>query len=341
MPPMSPTLAIPSLQTSHEARVEGACDLCHSTEAFLLAEPSLLNSQIVLCGHCHLMYACPQLSPDTLDSFYDDDFRNDPGSRMRPGEGLEDQDDIRKQDATAEWGLDIIKRFTGIKDKKILNLRCQSGALAARLKSEGAIVYCVEPFEKNIQYATKLRGLAEVSLLPFSGFPTLPIPYPFQFDVINILMHHVLAHILSPRTLLEKLFEMLVPGGYLFLDEKDVLLPARYKTQSIFESGLAHQYHLTVHTTARYLESTGFRLIECQIDKKRISDFHHIRAIAQKPDVHEISTGGFKSSLPYASIREIQQRLEWLRKTWAIRQAGFFAKRKTSKLMRRLRKHIR
>ena len=61
------------------------------------------------------MYACPQLSPDYLDSFYDDDFGNDPGSPIRPGEGIEDQDDIRKQDATAEWGLNIIKRFTGNK----------------------------------------------------------------------------------------------------------------------------------------------------------------------------------------------------------------------------------
>ena len=337
---MSNILEIPTRKLPHDSIIEGACDLCHSTEAFLLAEPSPLNSQIVLCGHCHLMYAYPQLSPDTLDSFYDDDFRNDPGSRMRPGEGLEDQDDIRKQDATAEWGLDIIKRFTGIKDKKILNLRCQSGALTARLKSEGAVVYSVEPFEKNIQYATTVRGLSEVSFLPFSGFPTLPIPFPFQFDVINVLMHHVLAHVLSPRTLLEKLFERLVPGGYLFLDEKDVLLPARYKIQSIFESGLAHQYHLTLHTTARYLESAGFRLIECQIDKKRISDFQHIRAIAQKPDKNENPTGVFRSSLPYASIGEIRHRLEWLRKTWAIRQAGFFAKRKTLKLMRRLQKHI-
>ena len=338
---MSRTLEIPSRQASHDSIVEGACDLCHSTEAFIVAEPSTLNGCIVICGHCHLMYAWPQISPDCLDSFYDDDFANDPGSRIRPGEGIEDQDDIRKQDDTAEWGLNIIKRFTDVKDKKILNLRCQSGALSARLKSEGAAVYSVEPFEKNIQYATKIRGLSEVLSLPFSGFPNLPIPYPCKFDVINVLMHHVLAHVLSPRTLLEKLFEILRPGGYLFLDEKDVLLPARYKTQSIFDSGLAHQYHLTVHTTARYLESTGFRLIECQIDKKRISDFHHIRAIAQKPEAQEISRVAYQSSLPYASMEEIRRRIRWLRKTWTLRQAGFFAKRKTYKIIRRLKKHIR
>ena len=337
---MSHIREIPSCKFSHDSIVEGACDLCHSTEAFIVAEPSTLNSRIVICGQCHLMYAWPQISPDSLDSFYDDDFANDPGSRIRPGEGLEDQDDIRKQDASAEWGLNIIKRFTAVKDKKILNIRCQSGALSARLKSEGAEVYSVEPFERNIQFAKKFRGLSEVLLLPFSGFPTLPIPYSCKFDVINVLMHHVLAHVLSPRTLLEKLFDFLTPGGYLFLDEKDVLLPARYKTQSIFESGLAHQYHLTVHTTARYLESTGFRLIECQIDKKRISDFHHIRAIAQKPEAQEIPRVAYQSSLPYSSMGEIRQRLRWLRKTWALRQAGFFAKRKTYKIIRRLRKHI-
>ena len=337
---MSKFLDQPFQTMDRDSVVKGNCNLCRSTEAYLLVDPSELNCRIVICVHCQLMYAYPQIEQETLDQFYENSFSNDPGSRARPGEGIEDEDDIQKQDALAEWGWEIINRFIQVKDKRILDLRCQTGALSTQLRSGGAEVFCVEPFEKNRRYATERRGLSEMFPLPFSAFSHLPIPFQGPFDAVNVLTHHVLAHVLSPRMLLEKIYQVLKPGGFLFLDEKDVLLPARYKTRSVFQSGPVHQYHLTVHTTARYLESTGFRLIECQIDKKRISDFRHIRAIAQKPAVQEVSRVAYQSSLPYASMGEIIQRLRWLRKTWALRQAGFLAKRKTYKIIRRLRKHI-
>jgi len=257
-----------------------------------------------------------------------------------PGEGIEDEDDIQKQDAFAEWGWNIINRFIQVKDKRILDLRCQTGALSARLQSAGAKVFCVEPFEKNRRYASDRRGLSEIFPLPFSRFSQLSIPFQGPFDAINVLTHHVLAHVLSPRLLLGKIFSVLKPGGYLFLDEKDVLWPARYKTQSVFQSGPVHQYHLTAHTTARYLESAGFELIECTIDKRRISDFHHIRAVARKPETEAVSGAPLQSIPHYPSLGKIRWRLWWLKQTWTIRQVSFLGKRKTNKLLRRIRRRI-
>ena len=122
---------------------------------------------------------------------------------------------------------ETIKEASDIKDKRILNLRCQTGALSERLQSEGAKVFNVEPFEKNMQYARNQRKLSDIFPLPFSRFSQLQIPFQGPFDAINVLTHHVLAHVLSPHILLEKIFSLLKPGGYLFLDEKDVLWPAR------------------------------------------------------------------------------------------------------------------
>jgi SAM-dependent methyltransferase len=241
--------------------VQGNCDLCRSTEAIVVAEPSELNCRIVICIHCQLMYAFPPIEQEALDRFYESSFVNDPGSGSRLGEGIEDDDDIQKQEAFAEWGLNIINRFIQVKDKRILDLRCQTGALSARLQSAGAKIFCVEPFEKNSRYASDRRGLSEIFALPFSRFSLLPIPFPGPFDAVNVLTHHVLAHVLSPRILLEKIFSVLAPGGYLFLDEKDVLRPARYKTESVFQSGPVHQFHLTAETTAKYLKAAGFVVI--------------------------------------------------------------------------------
>lgn len=320
--------------------VKGNCDLCGSKEACVVAEPSELNCRIVMCIHCQLMYAFPQIEQEDLDTFYESNFANDPGSRSRPGQGIEDEDDIQKQDAVAEWGLNIINRFIQIKDKRILDLRCQTGALSARLQSGGAKVVCVEPFEKNRWYANEQRGLSEIFPLPFSRFSKLPIPFQGPFDAVNVLTHHVLAHVLSPRLLLEKIFSMLTPGGYLFLDEKDVLKPARYKTGSVFQSGPVHQYHLTAQTTARYLEAAGFVLIECTIDKGRTSDFHHIRAVARKPESNNLP-GMPPQTIHYDSSQgRIRWRLWWLKQTWTLRQVYFLGKRKTHKILRRIRRRI-
>lgn len=320
--------------------VKGNCDLCGSKEACVVAEPSELNCRIVICIHCQLMYAFPQIEQEDLDRFYESSFANDPGSRSRPGEGIEDEDDIQKQDAVAEWGLNIINRFIQVKDKRILDLRCQTGALSAHLQAGGAKIFCVEPFEKNRWYASERRKLSEIFPLPFSRFSQLPIPFQGPFDAVNVLTHHVLAHVLSPRMLLEKIFSILKPGGYLFLDEKDVLKPARYKTGSVFQSGPVHQYHLTAHTTARYLETAGFVLMECTIDKRRISDFHHIRAVARKPEAHNLPGVPLQTIQHDSSLERIRWRLWWLKQTWTLRQVRFLGKRKTNKLLRRLRRRI-
>ncbi|MDH5576131.1 MAG: class I SAM-dependent methyltransferase [Nitrospirota bacterium] len=337
---MSKFLDQPFQAMDRDSLVKGNCDLCRSTEAFLVAEPSELNCRIVICVHCQLMYAFPQIEQEALDRFYESSFANDPGSRVRPGEGIEDEDDIQKQDAFAEWGLNIINRFIQVKDKRILDLRCQTGALSARLQSAGAEIFCVEPFEKNRRYASDRRGLTEIFPLPFSRFSQLPVPFQGPFDAVNVLTHHVLAHVLSPRMLLEKIFSVLKPGGYLFLDEKDVLWPARYKTRSVFQSGPVHQYQLTAQTTARYLESAGFVLIECTIDNRRTSDFHHIRAVARKPEAKSDSGISAQTIQHCPPLGRIRWRLWWLKQTWVLRQACFFGKRKINKLLRRIRRRI-
>jgi SAM-dependent methyltransferase len=280
------------------------------------------------------MCVSPPLSPAALDTFYDDTFANDPASVQRVGSGFPEQKDLWKEENLAEnWGLKIIQRFMEVRGKSILDLRCRSGALSAILKAQGAEVLGVEPFEANINYARERRKLSDVVVLPFSRFDQFPDPPHGAFDAVNVLAHHVLAHVLSPRVLLAKIFEVLKPGGYIFLDEKDVLRPARHKKKSVMDSGPAHQYHLTLHTTARYFHSAGFELIEYEIDKYRTSDFRHIRIIGRRPETVRVSPQ-WKDEGP--TVEKIQSRLCWLERTWPIRHASIITNRKVRKLLRRI-----
>ncbi len=335
---MTDTLTIPFDQHNQTASVSGVCDLCRSTATEEVVEPTIDKYCIVVCRKCQLMYASPQLSPEALDNFYDDTFANDPGCRKRVESAFPPEEDRKKEENLAEnWGIKIIKRFIDPQGKRILDLRCRTGALTAILIGEGAEVLGTEPFQANANFARQVRSLSNIIDLPFSRFHQFPVPNGFPFDAVNVLGHHVLAHVLSPRVLLERIFDVLRPGGFLFLDEKDVLHPARHKKQSALDSGPAHQYHLTLHSTGCYLRSIGFELLECEIDKHRISDFRHIRVVARKPEERTTSSGfPHQLKIPGSrSVEAIQRRLWWLARTWRIRLARVRYKRKSQRWLQR------
>ena len=317
---------------------DGACDLCGATHAAAVADASAARCRIVMCPGCRLLYASPSLSQADLDILYEENFDGDAGSPVRAGSGLPDTEKIRSEEKRAgKWALPIIRHFMAIDGKQLLDLRCRSGALSAALVAHGAHVLGVDPFEANVRYAQQVRGLSQVAHLPFSSFHDLGLACQQEWDAVSVLTEHVLAHVVSPRTLLANIFGVLRPGGYLFLDEKDVLRPARYQTRSVFDSGPAHQYQLTVHTTASYLQSVGFELLECEIDTQRVSSHQHIRVVARKPGLGNASVRDTISLAGGPTAEQIIRQLRWLERTWRLSRARRETRRTLHRLMRRLR----
>ncbi len=320
---------------------ETRCDLCDANDWEVLAEDCPDNCRVVLCRRCSLMQAFPRLAPAELDTFYDEVFSFDYGAPAKAAGGLPDPGRLASEEQlVGAWGLPILKRHVDLKDKRVLDLRCRSAALTAAIAAEGAEVVAVEPFAGNVNHAIQIRSLACVRQLPFSRFHELPldelgIEEGSGFDVVNVLAHHVLAHVLSPRLLLRRIHEVLVPGGLLLLDEKDVLLPFRYKTRSVFDTGRAHQYYLTPATTEHYLRAAGFEVLECEIDVARVSDFHHVRVVARRP-----ATAPARRAAPSpdpAELERVRKRLRKLEASWWMRSRFHGARHKLSKRLRRWR----
>jgi 2-polyprenyl-3-methyl-5-hydroxy-6-metoxy-1,4-benzoquinol methylase len=260
---------------------ESPCDLCGAPEAFLGSAESPERCRTLVCVNCGLIYASPRPARSEVDVF---NLQNpgDAGSLASAPFGLLDEKDLRLEERMALWASKFIERFTDVKGKRVLSLRCLSGALAASLRRKGADVCGIDPFDTNIRHARRERGLSDTLVVPMSGFHELDLPWDCQFDVIEGLSVHVLAHVMYPRRLLSRILDLLKPGGYLFLDEKDVLLPVLRFDDFVLDTGRAHQHQLTLQTTARYVRLVGFELLECQIDQERVSAFHHIRVVARK-----------------------------------------------------------
>ncbi len=309
-----------------------SCDLCSGKTYRIIFPEGPDSCQLAICETCHVISAYPLLSPEALDAFYDDSFANDPGSHLRSGSGPPAKEHLEKERMKAtKWGVSLISQYIDPTNKHILDLRCRTGVLSALLEEQGATVTCVEPFRNNANVAREVRKLTNVLELPFSRFTHFPLAGDDGYDIVNMLAHHVLAHVLSPRNLLQHVYESLKPGGFLFLDEKDIFFPTSHKKRSVLDSGKAHQYHLTADTTQRYLQSVGFNVLECQLDPTRKSDFRHIRAVAQKPKSEsDYSPPHFNTS----SVSTIERRLWLLKKTSSLRLFTLYSKRRIKKWFR-------
>ena len=309
------------------------CDLCGSSETVELVAETPARCRTVLCRQCGLMFASPRMSEERLRDFYDDEFTGDLGSAARLAITPRGDGRLRREDWLArKWALPLVKRHLDPKGATILDMRCWTGALSASLVREGARVLSVDPFAASLDIAREERGLSDLFLVPVTEFETLALPEAGSVDAVVALNVHVLAHLRSPRRWLRRMHELLRPGGHLILDEKDVLLPVNQRGSSVFDSGQAHNYHLTLTTLRKYALDAGFELVECGIDPYRRTAFRHMVLVARKPAQPGQAAAPGKADAG-AALRNpadaaaIAARLDRLHRTWALRRLGMRLRR--------------
>ena len=147
-----------------------------------------------------------------------------------------------------------------------------------------------------MRHAQQRGVIGDVRFIPIEDFERMDLFEDEQFDVITALSIHLLSHSPSPSKLLQRLRALLKPGGYLFIDEKDVFHPVRATGETVFDSGPAHFFHFTTESMRNYLATCGFEILECGIDPKRKKSTRHIRSVGRKP----LTTANGTSVMPRA-----------------------------------------
>ena len=237
-----------------------------------------------MCENCGLLFASPAFAVSALEGFYDDGFAGDPGTNRRVADGGIDPRKIREEERIAwSYSLPVIRRHLDVMGKAILDIRCRSGALADMLARDGADVTAIDPMEQNAMHAHRRGSLVEGRFVPVLELAEMRGFQKETFDAITALTIHTLGHLPSPSRFLARLFDLLKPGGYLFMDEKDVLHPVRATGPSVFDSGAPHYFHFTEDTLRKYFEAAGFEVLECRIDPARKKSMRHVPVVARKP----------------------------------------------------------
>lgn len=237
-----------------------------------------------MCTHCGLFYASPALAPDTLDQFYDEEFQGDAGTNRRLQNGEIEGRKVDIEDRIAKsWAMPLIASHVDVAGKRVLDIRCRTGALAETLSRAGAEVTAIDPLQPNADFARKRGTIGDVRFVPIEDFEQLAMFEDEEFDVITALSIHLLSHSPAPRRLMQRLNSLLKPGGHLFLDEKDVFYPVRATGETVFDSGPPHYFHFTADTMRKMYEAAGFEVVECAIDPVRKKSTRHIRSVGRKP----------------------------------------------------------
>lgn len=281
---MPPELVTPQDLQGRPLQTVEECDLCGCKDHRFIADPSPSRCRIVMCENCGLLFASPSFAVSALEGFYDDGFAGDPGTNLRIGDGGIDPRKIKEEERIARsYSLPVINRHLDVAGKSVLDIRCRSGALADMLARKGADVTAIDPMQANARHASSRGTLKHAQFVPVLDLAEMRGFADDTFDAVTALTIHILGHLPSPRRFLSRLYDLLKPGGYLFMDEKDVLHPVRATGPSVFDSGAPHYFHFTQDTLRKYFEATGFEVLECSIDPGRKKALRHVPVVARKP----------------------------------------------------------
>lgn len=112
--------------------------------------------------------------------------------------------------------LDFILQRAALEDRRALDIGCGAGILSEAMAQMGATVTGIDASEKLIKVAqihSKNNGLAidyhHSTIEAFS--PTVSAPFPV------VVCMEMLEHVPEPWTMLEKVSELISPGGDLFV----------------------------------------------------------------------------------------------------------------------------
>lgn len=231
------------------------CPVCnHSvTQPFLQVKDHFLSSEefrIVECIQCGFRYLNPRPDSTEISRYYDSPeyTSHDTGKKSVFNFVYKL---IRSQAVRKKYQL-ITKNTKG---KRLLDIGCGTAEFIAWCGKKGMMVTGVEPNPKAREYAKTRHGIA---VFPEGALETIS---PASFDVITLW--HVLEHVHDLNRRMERIGDMLSPGGLLVIavPNSDSWDACYYKEAWAAYDPPRHLYHFTKETISRLAQKHEFETI--------------------------------------------------------------------------------
>jgi 2-polyprenyl-3-methyl-5-hydroxy-6-metoxy-1,4-benzoquinol methylase len=216
------------------------CPLCRAEGKTRL---HLQSPRFLCCDECGAYYRDPFPDEATLSLLY-------AKSWSAPGE--EGHDETGNTSAAVARSLvDSLAGMLGrgrLAGARVLDYGAGHGAMSLELQKRKARVVSVEPYGHE--------HLAALGIPTYRELDEIPAAVRFE----GIVCLEVIEHLRDPRTVLSRLYERLLPGGWLLLTTPNAAgLPARLMGSRWREAGKAgHIVLFTPAALARSLLASGF-----------------------------------------------------------------------------------
>ncbi len=220
--------------------IETTCDICGGEEHILLFVKE--GFRHVRCANCGLIFVNPRLA-DHLDS------------QTRSGTG-----DMAETHLSDSQRKRIRKELTALQShrrlNRILEVGAGSGLFLAEAQKTGWETWAVEVNRKALSYL-ELHGIHRILAQSAENFEAPEC----SIDVVR--MWDVIEHLESPRLALERVRQVLRPGGMLRLATTNFASLSRKVNGPdwVYINGADHIYLFEPVTIARLLEERGFTQI--------------------------------------------------------------------------------
>jgi SAM-dependent methyltransferase len=279
--------------------VLASCDFCGRDESDPVTGPLLddenaahlppgfagLRFVLRRCRNCRLVYLRERPHPDDLELFYPTDYKC--------FQSYEERGAIMNALAArlARAKLAEIERLLPAGHRRLLDYGCGTGTWLFQLKKAGASLDMVgtDVFEGPLQ---ALRA---------GGLPAYCCDEETLFDHVErgsfgaVHMFHVIEHLPSPRRVLERLKEALVPGGVLLGQT-----PNCASWGCRYWGDLWNQWHAPHHfvvfdhdTLRRHAEAAGFEVLSIRNSLSSATQWAQstLRVVAQRRGRPFLATG--------------------------------------------------
>jgi 2-polyprenyl-3-methyl-5-hydroxy-6-metoxy-1,4-benzoquinol methylase len=227
---------------TEEKRVPVSCPVCLSSSHRPYWDCGEYG--FVKCEQCGHVFQNPQPHFDDLKQRYDTEYFH---------YEVENQHQFFDLMLKGLGDIRFFQRASALKDQgAFLDVGCATGILIGALKGYGWRVQGVEICEPAARYGIEQRGVPiEVGTLDDAGFSDS------TFSVVHF--SHVIEHVPDPRSFLEEIYRILIPGGLCVIVTPDVGgAQARFFGHN-WRSAIADHLHLfSARTLRRLVGEAGF-----------------------------------------------------------------------------------
>ncbi len=233
------------------ARNHVPCNLCGSDDRLPHCPENGLG--LVKCQNCGLIYVSPRPAAEELYALYGETyFHNNESGVVGYTDYLKDERNIRK---TSQRRLRHIEKFA--QPGRMIDVGCAAGFFASEAQKRGWQVEGLDVSSFAVDYTRATVGidahhgsLTEVDL-PESAY-----------DLVT--MYDVIEHVPDPKAYVQRVAELLRPGGIFELATPDVgSFPARLtgKRWIGYKLSEEHVYYFSIKTLTRMLDEAGFDVV--------------------------------------------------------------------------------